>query len=597
MKVLMTGNEAVARGVWEAGAQFASAYPGTPSTEILENLAKFDKNDICAEWAPNEKVAMESALGASLAGVRSFVAMKCVGVNASADPWMCFSYTGCEAGMVVAVADEPGQQSSGQSAQDDRTFFKHARYPFFEPADSQEALDMAKEAFVISERSDSLVALHMTTRVCHSKCVVETSDRLEIPVRPYKKNAAKYIPLPAHSPAMVAHSYQKLEDLKEYSETTPFNREEIHDTKIGIVCSGCSYYFAKEVYGDNASYYKIGFVNPLPIKSIKAFAKKVDKVYVIEETDPLIENEMHLAGIDCIGKDVLPVTGELLPDVLREKLLGIKNEKPVVDRDKILSRPPSFCAGCPHRGVFYTLSKMKNIMVASDIGCYSLSPVEPYYVGDTGICMGSSISIGHGFQQIMNKVGGNTRVVAVLGDSTFMHTGFNSLVDVAYNQSNTVTIILDNRITGMTGHQENPGSGFTAQGDPAPEVDIPAICRAINIKHVVTVDPNKLDEFKSALDEALALDEPSVIITRWPCVLKKMTQENLEEFPEAFRDKHQVDQDKCVGCRACLKAGCPAIHFDRDKKKAFIGRDCLGCGVCEQICPVGAIKKQERGAR
>ena len=431
MKVLMTGNEAVARGVWEAGAQYAAAYPGTPSTEIIENLAKFERNDIYAEWAPNEKVSMESALGASLAGVRSFVSMKCVGVNASADPWMCFSYTGCEAGMVVAVADEPGQQSSGQSAQDDRTFFKHARYPFFEPADSQEALDMAKEAFAISEKADSLVVLHMTTRVCHSKCVVDTSDRKEIAVKPYTRNAKKYIPLPAHSPAMVAHSYQKLEDLKEYSETTRFNREEMHDTKIGIVCSGCSYYFAKEVFGDKASYYKIGFVNPLPLESIKNFAKKVDKLYVIEETDPLIENEMRLAGIECIGKDVLPVTGELLPDVINEKLLGTKVENPVVDRDKILSRPPSFCAGCPHRGVFYTLAKMKNIMVASDIGCYSLSPVEPYNVGDTGICMGSSISIGHGFQQIMNKVGGDKRAVAVLGDSTFMHTGFKSLVDVA----------------------------------------------------------------------------------------------------------------------------------------------------------------------
>lgn len=592
MRVLMTGNEAVARGVWEAGAQFAAAYPGTPSTEILETLAKFDKKDICVEWAPNEKVSMESALGASLAGVRSFVSMKCVGVNASADPWMCFSYTGCEAGMVVAVADEPGQQSSGQSAQDDRTFFKHARYPFFEPADSQEALNMAKEAFRISEESDSLVALHLTTRVCHSKCIVETGDREEQPVRPYKKNAAKYIPLPAHSPAMVAHSYKKLEDLKEYSENTPFNREEMHDTAIGIVCSGCSYYFAKEVFGDKASYYKIGFVNPLPIESIRAFADKVDKLYVIEETDPLIENEMRLAGIQCIGKDVLPVTGELLPDVLREKLLNITHEKAETDREKVLSRPPAFCAGCPHRGVFYTLSKMKNIMVASDIGCYSLSPVEPYYVGDTGICMGSSISIGHGFQKIMNKVGGDMRAVAVLGDSTFLHTGFNSLLDVAYNQSNTVTIILDNRITGMTGHQENPSSGFTAQGDDAPEADIPAICRAINIKHVVTVDPNHLDEFKTALDEALALDEPSVIITRWPCALKKMSQENKEEFPGAFQDKYQVDADTCIGCRACLKAGCPAIHFDRNIKKALIGNDCLGCSVCEQICPVNAIKKQ-----
>lgn len=589
MKTLMTGNEAVARGVYEAGAQFAAAYPGTPSTEILETLAKYDKKDILAEWAPNEKAALESALGASLAGVRSFVSMKCVGVNACADPFMCFSYTGCEAGLVIAVADEPGQQSSGQSAQDDRTYFKHARYPFFAPADSQEALDMAKEAFRISEQADSPVAIHMTTRVCHSKCVVETGER-EVPAqRPYHKNAAKYIPLPAHSPAMVKHSYQKLEDLKPYTETTRFNREEMHDTRIGIVCSGCSYYFAKEVFGDNASYYKVGFVNPLPVESIRKFAAKVEKLYVVEETDPLIENELKLNGIECIGKELLPQTGELLPDVIRECLLGQKPAKVNVDEKKILSRPPAFCAGCPHRGVFYTLAKMKNIMVSSDIGCYSLSPVEPYYVGDTGICMGSSISIGHGFQQVMNKTGGKMRAVAVLGDSTFFHTGINSLIDVAYNQSNTVTIILDNRITGMTGHQENPGSGFTAQGDAAPEADIPAICHALHIDHVVTVNPNHLDEFQKALDEALALDEPSVIITRWPCALKKFSEENKKEFPQAFTARYEVDQDKCVGCKSCLKAGCPAIHFDVTKKKAAIGRECLGCSVCEQICPVKAI--------
>ncbi len=593
MKGLMTGNEAVARGVWEAGAQYAAAYPGTPSTEMLETLATYDKKDIQAEWAPNEKVAMESALGASLAGVRSFVAMKCVGVNASGDPWMCFSYTGCNAGMVVAVADEPGQQSSGQSAQDDRTYFKHARYPFFEPADSQEAKDMVKEAFRISELEDTLVAMHMTTRVCHSKGIVELGEREEVPVREYHKNAAKYIPLPAHSPAMVAHSYQKLENLKAYSETTPFNRAEMHDTKIGIVCSGCCYYFAKEVFGDSASYYKVGFVNPLPIESIKAFCAQCDTIYVIEETDPLIENEMRLAGIECHGKDLLPVTGELLPNVIREKLLGEKIEPVDIDRDKIVARPPTFCAGCPHRGVFYLLSKMKNIMVSSDIGCYSLSPVEPFYVGDTGICMGSSISIGHGFQKIMNKVGGTTRVVAVLGDSTFMHTGIPSLIDVVYNQSNTVTIILDNRITGMTGHQQNPGTGFTAQGDEAPEVDIPAVCAAIGVKHITTVNPNHLDELKKALNDALALDEPSVIITRWPCALKKFSAQDKAEFPDMFTDRFTVNTDKCVGCKACLKVGCPALGFDSAAKKAVINRDCLGCEVCAQVCPVKAIVKKE----
>jgi indolepyruvate ferredoxin oxidoreductase alpha subunit len=588
----LTGNEAVARGVWEAGGEFAAAYPGTPSTEILENLAKHSKEEIIAEWAPNEKVAMESALGASMAGLRSFVSMKCVGVNASADPWMCFSYTGCNAGMVIAVADEPGQQSSGQSAQDDRTFFKHARYPFFAPADSQEAKDMVKEAFRISEENDTPVVIHMTTRVCHSKGIVELEERQSVAPRPYVKNAAKFIPVPANSPTLVAHSYQKLEDLKSYSETTRFNREELHDTKIGIVCSGCSYYFAKEVFGDSASYYKVGFVNPLPVESIRAFAQKVDTLYVVEETDPLIENELKLNGIPCHGKDVLPMTGELLPEVLRERLLGQKDEQADVDRAKILPRPPAFCAGCPHRGLFYVLGKLKNVMISSDIGCYSLSLGEPFFAGDAGICMGSSLSLGHGFQKAVNKQGGSMRVVSVLGDSTFLHTGIPSLIDVAYNGSNTVNIILDNRITGMTGHQDNPGTGFTAQGDPAPEVDIPAVCRAIGIKHVVTVDPNQLAQVQKALDEALALDEPSVIITRWPCALKKFSDQDKAEFPDMFQARYQVAQDKCIGCKSCLKVGCPAVTFDAATRKAAIGKDCLGCDVCAQVCPVQAIGKE-----
>ena len=592
MKGLLTGNEAVARGVWEAGGEYAAAYPGTPSTEILETLAKYDKSELIAEWAPNEKVAMESALGASMAGLRSFVSMKCVGVNASADPWMCFSYTGCNAGMVIAVADEPGQQSSGQSAQDDRTFFKHARYPFFAPADSQEAKDMAKEAFRVSEENDTPVVLHMTTRVCHSKGIVELEERRTVEPKEYVKNAAKYVPVPANSPALVKHSYQKLEDLKGYSETTRFNFEEMHDTRIGVVCSGCSYYFAKEVFGDSASYYKVGFVNPLPIESIKAFARKVDTLYVIEETDPLIENEMRLAGIECHGKDLLPVTGELLPEVLRERLLGEKIEQADIAREKVLPRPPSFCAGCPHRGLFYVLGKMKNVMISSDIGCYSLSLGEPYFAGDSGICMGSSISLGHGFQKAMNKRGGNMRVVSVLGDSTFLHTGIPSLIDCAYNQSNTVNVILDNRITGMTGHQENPGTGFTAQGDPAPEADIPAICRAVGIRHVVTVNPNDLAEVKKALEEALALDEPSVVITRWPCALKKFSAQDKAEFPGMFQEKYRVEADKCIGCKSCLKVGCPAVTFDNDAKKAAIGKECLGCTVCAQACPVKAIVKE-----
>lgn len=594
-KRLMTGNEAVARGVWEAGAGFAAAYPGTPSTEILENLAKYDKNELIAEWAPNEKAALESSLGASIAGIRSFSAMKCVGVNASADPWVCMSYTGCTAGMVIAVADEPGQQSSGQSAQDNRSFFKYAKYPFFEPADSQAAKDMVKEAFRISEQADTPVVIRMTTRVCHTKTVVEVGERECVAPIPYVKNATKYVPVPANAPELVEHCFSKIAALREYSETCRFNVEEMHDTRIGLICSGCCYYFAKEVFGDKASYLHLGFTNPLPMEKMKNFAAKVDQLYIIEETDPLIEQAARLAGIDCHGKDILPDRGELLPDVLREKLLGVKAEPAQIDRDKIQPRPPMFCTGCPHRGLFYALAKLsqkRKLMISSDIGCYSLGFAAPFYVGDSGICMGSSISLGHGFQKAMNKIQGDYRVVSVLGDSTFLHTGIPSLIDVAYNHSNTVNIILDNRITAMTGHQQNPCTGFTAQGDPAVEVDIPAVCRAIGIRHVVTVDPNDLQATLDAVNDALDLDEPSVIVTRWPCALKKLTEEDRNEFSGAFKSRYRVEAARCVGCKACEKVGCPAVTYQPERKKAQIGSDCVGCSVCAQVCPVKAIVKE-----
>lgn len=597
MKVLMTGNEAVARGVWEAGAGFAAAYPGTPSTEILENLANYDKEQLIAEWAPNEKVAVESAFGASIAGVRSFASMKCVGVNASADPLMCLSYTGCGAGFVIAIADEPGQQSSGQSAQDDRTFLKYAKYPFFEPADSQEAKDMVLDAYKISEQADTAVAIRMTTRVCHSKTVVNLGERQEQPVKPYVKRSDKFVPLPANSPKMVKQIFQKLTDLEEYSNNCRFNTAELHDTSIGFVCTGCCYNFVKEVYGERASYFKIGFTNPLPMERLKEFAAKVDRLYVIEETDPIVEDALRIAGIKCHGKDILPKTGELLPDVLRKTLCGIDAATVDADMQMVQPRPPMFCAGCPHRGLFYALNKLsakRRIMVSSDIGCYSLSVSAPYNSGDSGICMGSSISLGHGFQKAMNKTGGGYRVVSVLGDSTFLHTGISSLIDVAYNNSNTVNIILDNRITAMTGHQQNPCTGFTAQGDPAVEADIPAICRAIGIKNVVTVNPNHLDEVMTAVNQALDRDEPSVIITRWPCALKRLSAEDKEEFGQIFRSKYTVDPDKCVGCKACLKVGCPAVVYDPKERRAHINRDCVGCSVCSQVCPAGAIEGGNR---
>ena len=595
MRYLMTGNEAVARGVWEAGAEFAAAYPGTPSTEILENISMYNKEDILAEWAPNEKVALESGLGASMAGLRSFVSMKCVGVNASADPWMCMSYSGCNAGMVIAVADEPGQQSSGQTAQDNRTFFKFAKYPFFEPSDSQEAKDMVKEAYRVSEAADTAVAIRLTTRVCHSKAIVELEDRQEYAPHGYVRNPAKYVPVPGHSPALLEKVMSKADRLRQYSERTPFNREEMYDAGIGIICTGVSYCYAKEVFGQSASYLKLGFLNPIPMDKIKTFAQKVDKLYIIEESDPIIEDEVRLAGIECHGKNVLPKHGELLPDVLRVKLLGAILPAADIDRGKIVPRPPMLCAGCPHRGFFYELGKLENVMVSSDIGCYTLAWGEPFNAGDAGICMGSSLSLGHGFQQAMDKKGGGTKVVSVLGDSTFLHTGIQSLMDAVYNNSSTVNVILDNRITAMTGHQENPTTGFTAQGDVAVEVDIPALCRAMGVKNIVTVDPNDLSAVRGALKEALARhgEGPSVIITRWPCALKKFSQADKAEFPNLFTDRYSIDKDACIGCKLCLKVGCPAITFESAIKKAEIGGECKGCSVCGQVCPKKAMVKKE----
>jgi indolepyruvate ferredoxin oxidoreductase alpha subunit len=497
--------------------------------------------------------------------------------------------------MVVTVADEPGQQSSGQTAQDNRSFFKFAKYPFFEPADSQEAKDMVKEAYRISEAADTAVVIRITTRVCHSKTIVELEDRQEVAPKGYERNPAKYVPVPGHSPALLAKVLSKSDRLKEYSESTPFNREEMYDTKLGIICTGVSYCYAKEVFGEKASYLKLGFLNPIPMDKIKAFAEKVDELYIIEETDPIIEDEVRLAGIKCHGKDILPNHGELLPDVLREKLLGKVVPKADFNREKIIPRPPMLCAGCPHRGFFYELGKLKNVMVSSDIGCYTLTWGEPFHTGDSGICMGSSLSLGHGFQQAMDKKGGDTKVVSVLGDSTFLHTGVQSLMDAVYNNSSTVNVILDNRITGMTGHQENPSTGFTAQGDAAVEVDIPALCRALGVKNIVTVDPNDLSAVRDALKTALARhgEGPSVIITRWPCALKKFSEADKTEFPNLFKDKYCVDEEACIGCKMCLKVGCPAITFNTGTKKAEIGGDCLGCSVCAQVCPRKAIDKKE----
>lgn len=591
MKKLMTGDEAIARGAYEAGVSYASAYPGTPSTEILENLSTY--KEIYAEWAPNEKVAMESAIGASVAGLRSIVSMKHVGMNVAADPMFTWAYMGVNGGNVIVTADEPGMFSS-QNEQDNRNYAKAAKIAMMEPSDSQECIDMVKAAYDLGEEFDTPFIIRMTTRVCHSKSIVELTDRVEQQPKTWEKNPAKYVCLPAIARKLRVNLEKRMEKLAAYSETTPFNRMEMGDTRVGVIASGICYYYAKEVFGEEASYLKLGFTNPLPAGLIKDFCSKVDKVYILEENDPYIEEFVKQQGCACIGKELFPSYGELTPDVIRACITGKENQVMDFDHSKLIGRAPSFCAGCPHRGLFYRLGKRKDIMISGDIGCYTLAAAKPYSAMDSTVCMGASISLGHGAQRAFNMEGVNRRVVTVLGDSTFFHTGINSLINTVYNKSNTVNIILDNRITGMTGHQNNPGTGYTAKGEETTLIRIEDLVRAIGMKHVYVINPNNLQEVDDTLDKCLALDEPSVIITRWPCALKKFSKEDKAEFDSLFVTKNKVDEEKCVGCRLCLKAGCPAMSYDRKSKKVHINKaQCVGCDVCTQVCPKAAIVKEE----
>lgn len=592
MKLLMTGNEAIARGAYEAGVRFASAYPGTPSTEILENVATY-KEDIVAEWATNEKVALEAAIGGSIAGARTMASMKHVGVNVAADPLFTFSYTGVNGGMVLITADEPGMHSS-QNEQDNRNYAKFAKIAMFEPSTSQEAKDMLKEAFEISEKYDTPVLFRVTTRLCHSKGIVECSDRVEVPIKEYIKNPKKNLTVPAHARVRRVEIDDRMSKLLEYSNNTHLNNYEINDTKIGIVASGMCYTYAKEVFKDDASYMKLGFTNPLPMEKIKKFASKVDNVYVIEENDPFIEEQLKANNIKCHGKDIFPSYGELTPDVIRKSVLGKTNDTIDYNKDLVVNRPPGLCAGCPHRGFFYELGKRKNVMITGDIGCYTLGFAPPYNAMDTTICMGASLSSGHGAQKVFNmKENNKIRVVGVLGDSTFFHTGINSLLDVVYNKGNSISVILDNRITGMTGHQQNPGTGYTLQGDVTSEVNIEELVKACGVKHIRTINPNNLSQVKESLDWAFELDEPSVIIARWPCALKKFSKQDIEEFNNPFTSKCSVNTDKCIGCKLCMKIGCPAISFKSEEKMVSIDSNkCVGCEVCSQVCPKDAISKE-----
>lgn len=575
LKKLMLGNEAVARGLYEAGAKVVSSYPGTPSTEITEYAAKYD--EIYCEWAPNEKVAAEVAFGASLRGVRSACAMKHVGLNVAADPLFTLSYTGVNGGLVLFVADDPAMHSS-QNEQDSRHYAIAAKVPMIEPSDSAEAKEYVKQAFELSEEFDTPVIVRMCTRIAHSQYAVELEPRQEKPLGEYVKNPAKYIMAPANAAKRHPFVEERTKRLQEVAETSRFNRVEKTDSEMGIICAGTCYEYVKEVFGDSVSVLKLGMINPLPEKLIRDFAAGVKQLYVIEELDGIIEQHVKALGVDCIGKQMFSPIGEYNQATIR-RAFGMEEPKSVCADSEIPVRPPVMCAGCPHRGMFYTLVKNK-VTVLGDIGCYTLGSTAPLFALDSTLCMGASVSGIHGF----NKAGGSEsehKTACVIGDSTFMHSGMTGLVNIAYNNSNSTVIILDNSITGMTGHQQNPTTGYNIKGDPAAAVNLEDLCHAIGIRRVRVVDPYNLKECDEVLKEELAADEASVIISRRPCVLLKYVKP---------KPPVKVDADKCVSCKMCMKLGCPAISMKQGKAHIDFTQ-CVGCGVCEQLCKVGAIQK------
>lgn len=575
MRKLMLGNEAFARGLYEAGCKVVSSYPGTPSTEITEEIAKYD--EVYAEWSPNEKVALEVALGASIAGARSFCGMKHVGLNVAADPLYTASYSGVNAGLVIAVADDQGMHSS-QNEQDSRHHAIASKVPMLEPSDSSECKEFVKLAFEISENFDTPVIVRMSTRVAHSQSIVCTEDRQELELKEYVKTPQKYVMMPAYAKGRHVFVEERTKKLIEYAETSPLNKTEISEkAEFGVITNGAAYQYTKEALGDKASVLKLGIVNPLPVKLIHDFASKYEKVYIVEELDGIIEQHCRNIGVNNIqGKEIFGYIGEIPQSVIAEKLLGERKESVSLE-DNIPVRPPVMCAGCPHRGLFYCLKKL-GVTVSGDIGCYTLGAVAPLNAMDTTICMGASISALHGF----NKARGaesEHKSVAVIGDSTFMHSGMTGLVNIAYNNSNSTVIILDNSITGMTGHQQNPTTGKNLKGDPAAAINLEELCKAIGIKRVRVVDPYKLAETEKAIKEELSADEASVIISRRPCALLKYVKHN---------PSFAVDNDKCVGCKACMKLGCPAISI-KDKKAVIDHTQCVGCGICQEQCKFNAI--------
>ena len=576
MKELMLGNKALARGLYEAGCSIISSYPGTPSTEITEEAAKYD--EIYCEWAPNEKVALEVAHGASLGGRRAACAMKHVGLNVAADPMFTISYQGLNAGLIIFVADDPGMHSS-QNEQDSRHYARAAKIPMLEPSDSEEARVFVKRAYEISEQFNTPVLIKMCTRVAHSQSVTTPGERVLPPQVPYVKDPGKVM-MTLNSRNAHIRVEQRTQDLIAYAETSDINREELRSGDVGIITSSTSYQYAREAFGEDASILKLGMIWPLPKKRILDFASKVDKLIVLEELDPFIEEHCLQLGLKPVGKETFPVCGEFSQNLIRERM-GMDVPDRMHLSDEIPPRPPVMCAGCPHRGIFYVLKKNK-CMVYGDIGCYTLGAVAPLNSMDLNVCMGASCSGLHGFNLAMGKEG-EKRSVGVIGDSTFIHSGMTGITDIAYNMTNSTVIILDNSITGMTGHQQNPTTGKNLRGEPAGKVDLEALCHALGFERVRVVDPYDMAETERVLKEELEADAPSIIISRRPCVMIKGT---------VHKKPLQPDEDKCVGCKACMQIGCPAISV-RDKKVQIDPTLCIGCEVCTQMCKFGALKSAE----
>ena len=580
-KHLLSGNEAIARGAYEAGVKVCSAYPGTPSTEIFESLPQY-KDALYCEWAPNEKVATEVAYGAAIGGVRSLCAMKHVGLNVAADPLFTAAYNGINRGFVIVTADDPSMHSS-QNEQDNRYYARAAKVALVEPSDSQECIDFMKEAYRISEQFDMPVLFRTTTRISHSKSLVTFGEREEAEPYAYERNAKKYVCAPANAYRNHPKVEKNLAALEEYSNRSPLNRMELKGTKTGVITASIAYQYAKDVFPEDTSFLKLGLTNPLPMDLIRDFAARVEKLYVIEELEGFMEEQIKAAGIDCIGKALVSNMYELNPQRLREMLFG---EKPAVKElpVKAVSRPPALCPGCPHRGFFYTMSKGKDFVIAGDIGCYTLGASAPLTAMDTCICMGGGFSLAMGMSKAFEASGQKKKVFGVLGDSTFFHSGMTGAAEILYNKGSVIPVVLDNHITGMTGHQDNPGSGYTLQGEMAASIKIEDVLRAYGYENIIIVDPQDLTAMQKAVDDALASRVPAAIITRRPCLLIKRLKHDI--------GKCVVDTAKCIGCRKCLQVGCPAVMV-KDRKSCIDPTQCVGCTVCAQVCPVGAIRREE----